>query len=423
MPVNPIVIDTTIQAYAEPTVTYGNILIIGRESGGSASDDEVKQCDSLNDVATYFGSTTDIYYAAVQAFNQGIARVWGIRVSQTAVAVESTPGAALHVLDNFPVSATPAPAIAGYTFEYTFGVPTDPGALKAMLNPLTGQIYINSAGPHNVAYSYTDWTAIEAIIAEEAIDIVCLAGAEGDAQWYGEVDSVLDICDTNKWILPMKSDPAADAADIVTDFGNYSSRNMLAVACKALGSNEDLNGALAGLIAQIEPWDKLMWKRINDITVSAYFTTSEVESTLEAGNVNAIILKQAAPRLSDGLTMAGGDYKYMDTTRTQYWLEEQIIDDLSLLMQNSRVPFTQTGIDIVQDTIEGTCDLAVANGALRSPWVDNTGQGRIGYTVQVPDFSDVADADRLDRILKNVYVTVWFAGHIQSITLNLAIQL
>jgi hypothetical protein len=43
------------------------------------------------------------------------------------------------------------------------------------------------------------------------------------------------------------------------------------------------------------------------------------------------------------------------------------------------------------------------------------------YVVEVPDFADVSDADRLGRILRNVFVTVYLRGHIQEIRLNLAI--
>lgn len=424
MPINPIIIDTTIQAYGVVGPTYGNILIIGRDAGGVAADDTVVQCNNLSEVATNFGDTTDIYYAAENIFSQGIFRVWAIRVSQTAVVAESVTEGSVDVLANYPVSGLPAPTLgSGDTVVYTFGVPTDPGAGFGMLNPLTGQIWINGAATDAINYSYTDWSAIEDVIEEEEIDIICLAEAEGDAQWYGEVDSVLDLCDTHKWILPIRSDPTAAAADIVTDFGNYSSRNMVAVASKALGANEDLNAAVAGMIAMVEPWNKIMWKRLQDITPTGYFTRDEVESTLEVGNVNVVIDKQAANRMSDGLTTAGGDYKYVDTTRTQYWLEENIINDLSLLIQNNQLPYTQTGITEVQSTIERTCESAVAVGAIRAPWVDGNGVGQVGYVVQVPSFNDIPDADRVNRILQNVYVTVYFAGHIQSITLNLAIQL
>lgn len=423
MPVDPIFIDTTIQAYGLQVPAWGNVLVVGRDAGGTASDGVVEECANLAAVATLFGATSDIYYAAELVFAQGARKLWAMRYDKTDVAAEAVVAGSVQVLTNFPVQGDPELAMAATTIEYTAGVPTDPGAGKAMLNPLTGQIWLSGAAPVNADYSYVDWTVLADAVDDFDLNIVIVAGVDSSEQWYGEVDSMLDIADAQFWIMPVKSEAAETAANVVTQFANYTSKNFVAVASKALGANEDLNGAVAGLLSITEPWDKLMWKMLRSITPSAYFTKTDVENVLEVGKVNAIIDKQNADRMSDGLTTAGGDYKFVDTTRTQYWLQDKIIYGLTQLVMDTRVPYTPTGIQIVKATIEKACQDAVLRGALREPWVDADGTRNTGYIVQVPEFSDVSAADRIDRVLKDVYVTVYFAGHIQSITLNLAIQL
>lgn len=416
MPVDIVTVDTSIQAAAIAPTQYNDVAVIGTEAGGTASDNEVKLLDNLSDVSTYFGGSGDIYAAATKIFAQGVRQIYCVRADKTAVVGETVTKGSVQILANFPVHGKDGVTIAATTIEYTTGVPTDPGASKAMVNTKTGQIWINGAGPASVDYNYMDWNSVFTALQDYSIDLVAFAEYTATEQNYGDLDAVQDLIDTNRYVTCFAAKKSDTPANVVTMMANYNSRNVMAIAHK---SDDDVGAAVVGRMAVVEPWDKMLWKEISGITTD-YYLKSEV-TTFETGKVNVVITRGGADRASDGLTTAGGDYKFIDITRTQYYLEGEITTNLGNLIQSTRVPYTVQGIQSVQTVIENACEAAVAVGALREDWVDTDGSIKRGFLVQVPEFSSIPAADRQARELKNVFVTAYLAGHIQTITINLAI--
>lgn len=430
MPVNPIVIDTSIEAVAIVEPSWGNLLILGRDTGGAAPDDTVEEFTDLASVGTRFGSTSDIYYAAKKAFEQNVYKLWCMRMSTTQVAAEVLTSGSAQVLANLPVTNRPLPVVAANTFEYTAGVPTDPGVNKIMLNTNTGAYWLNAgAGP--MQYDYIDWDVIEAAVSNADIseDIVVLANVDMMMDNFGDLTQFLAKADANNWVTVYMSEQpwsAQTAAEIVIEVARYSSRNVMPVGHKNDTANDDIAAAAAGLMSVTEPWDKMMWKKILQLTMAStdFHNTTEVETTLEGGNCNALINKQNGTRLSDGLTSVGGtDYKYVDISRFRYYLEAMLQLELSRTIANTKIPYSASGIDILKSVIEVVCQTLVNEGAIREPFMNDDNVYTIGYSVQMPRFADVSSADRNNRVLNGVYVTVYYRGHIQEISLNLAIQL
>jgi len=167
-----------------------------------------------------------------------------------------------------------------------------------------------------------------------------------------------------------------------------------------------------------------MWKGIKEMDEDNIeeFAKSDI-TDLETSKVNALFTRAGLPRASDGLTTVGGDYKYIDITRTQYFVEDLIKTMLSNLIQDEIVSYTPAGVAQVKSVIQSACEQCVLEGALRVPWTDDADVFHRGYAVEVPDFNDIPAADREARILKNVFITIWLRGHIQSINMNMEIQL
>ena len=439
MPVDPITVDTTILAAGEVQPSWGSVLLVGENEGGVLGVNTVTRYTNLADLATDFLNSSKVYKAAVNLIAQGVDYFYAVKINKTTVAVENTAAGAAHTLDFGPVKGGTV-AIAAFTIEYDYkGPPEDPGASKAQIGTEGTQIFINGAVAKDVAYDYyvmsTFITAVKDY--ERLVDIIYFCaytdgtGGNGGAgpQDWGILANIADIADTYAWIMPIcgRGDEVAatQLKDLKTDAKlSYTSRNIITIAHLDTNAADDVGAVLAGRIAVTEPWDKIMWKTLlglHDASISQ-FTKSQV-TAFEAASENALILKQSMWRPSDGLSMAGGSsaYKFIDVTRTRYYLEENIIWDLETLIANNPVPFDKSGIDTVKACIEQTLQNAVELGALKQPFMDN-GTFRKGFVVNMPDYDDITAGDKTARLLDNIYVTVYLTGHIESITINLAIS-
>jgi len=417
VPVQAINITTSAEIAAPAVASYGEICILGQDAGGTAADETLVTCNNLAEVATQFGSGTDIYNAAVEAFAQGVSSIKAIRAKTTSVVGEVVTEGSEQTLTGIPAGSrltgrvTPTAGAATFVgFKYDDPL-TVPGTGEFVVNSKTGKVFFEGASTDTINYTVVDWeSAIAKMIDDPTIDIVVLANSPANAAYYGDLDYVWsNYVDPYNVIFPIQTDPTESVADQVTGAGKYSSKNVVAVAHKDTGS--DVAGGVAGVISKTQPWDKLMWKSIARVSMASYFTPSEVDSTLEANKVNAIISKVGSDVLSDGLTTFGGDYKFVDITRTQYYIEGLIDSALTALIKNARVPYTPTGAASVQSAIASALDVAVGVGALS------------GYTVQMPDFDSIPQADKSARKLQNILVTAYLAGHIQTISLSLSLQL
>jgi len=435
MPVEPIVIDTSIVAVGESVELYGNILLVGENEGGTLAINTVKEYTNLADIATDFLISSKVYKAAVMIFNQGVKKLRAVKVAVTAVVGESITAGSAVAFAQSPVKGGTV-VIATYTVQYAWtDPPTDPGALKAEVGTSSSKIFINGAGSKSVNYSYYDTVALVNVIKdyEDDIDIIYFcswtdgAGNGGvSPQDWGITHKIVDWCDTYNWvtILPGRGDELKATQQTDLTQTTFSSKNVMTLAHLDVSTDDDVGAAMVGKMAAVVPWDKMMWKGIKEMDEEeiSEFAKSDV-TALETAKVNALFFRSGLPRTSDGLTSVGGDYKYIDITRTQYYIEKLIKTVLSDLIQNEIVSYTPAGISQVKSVIQSACEQAVLEGALRVPWTDDADVFQRGYAVEVPDFNDVPAADREDRILKNVFITIWLRGHIQSINMNMEIQL
>jgi hypothetical protein len=425
MPTDPVIVDTTIVAVGTKIPNYGTVLVVGRESGGTAAVNTPMLLSNLTDVATYFGGSTDTYNAAVNLFQQGVAEAYFVKATNTVVAAESVTKGSLQTLAHTVVAGNPIPVIAAHTFVFTDGTPTDPGAGKAMLNPRTGQIFINvgGGGSASIAYSYTDWTNLILAISQQSIALAMLAESPMTFQFYGDwytfINSYLDVYRIIG-VAAAGWTGAESVSTILAPITIYSTRHLVAVAHKDV--TNDVAASVIGVLSGIKPWDKLMWKNIDELDMTAYFSKSEV-ATLEAANVNAMINKSGLDRISDGLTRGVATlYEYVDIVRTRYYLESLIIEKLDYLIANTIIQYTAEGINLVKSTVESACQEAVDVGALRTP-IEVNGALSKGYVVEVPTYDSIPLADKEGRILRNVFVTARLPGHIQEIRLNLTLEI
>src|SRR4030067_1131163 len=117
MPVEPVIIDTTIEAVGEVTPSYGNVLLVGEDEAGVLAENVVTEYTNIDDVATDFGAASKVYRAAQMVFNQGVAKLWAVKVDVTSVAVEAIARGAAAPFANSPVKGGTV-VIAGVVVSY-----------------------------------------------------------------------------------------------------------------------------------------------------------------------------------------------------------------------------------------------------------------------------------------------------------------
>ena len=335
---------TTVSAAGRPP-TYGEIALIGVGGGGTQPDEKNRLCVDIGEVETYF----DTEPATGSDIAVAAAIIFGRGVRQ--------------------IRCTRAKSDSD----------TD---LKAAIDEME----------------------------DEAIDFLIYANKLLDSENATQFDAIRSRCDNNKWLHMIGA--SGTMATIQADFKNNitDSQNVVGIAAK---TNDDIAAAVAAEYSLKKPWEKMMWMGVSGVNISDYFSASDVE-LLEAGDadegippINVAIVKRETDVVSDGLTTEGGDYKYIDITRTRYWLEELIKDRLEGLLMSAEVPFDEAGLSQVESKIAEACDSLLEDGGITS------------YVIDIPLLSSISATDKSARVLNNVKITANLAGHIQRINILL----
>jgi hypothetical protein len=408
MPTDIVQIASSVEAAKVAVANWGDVAIVGFDSGGTADDNTVYTVQTLTEVGTLFGITSDIYAAATDLFAQGLGEASFIRASQASkvdtssssnyVETTYTPltGSLSVTADGSPITPT-----CDVTATIASVVPSG----QVWVNPLTNVVVANSGVSTVVAsYDYAEWSGLGDKLAQTDVDIISLADLELTECGAGDFDEMLTLCDANKWILTAAMGKAAPTATVTKIAAKFNSKNLFPVAHK---SDQDVGAAAAGVISQVEPWDKLLYKAPASVTTDLY-TNSEVDSILEPAKVNVLIDIGGSVVFSNGLALDGTDYKYIDITRTVYAVENEIDTRITNLIASMHVPYTEAGLSMIEDVIASGAQKYVDLGAL------------VNYVIQMPDFATIPAADKANRILNNVVVTMYLAGHIQEVSISMS---
>ena len=240
---------------------------------------------------------------------------------------------------------------------------------------------------------------------QKLIHGVCLAG-------YTETTllaKLKDFADANNVIFTATNAPGDTVDAITTAASALSSGNGFYLAHADSDTTEDVSAAALGVLMTLRPWNTTFWRYIN-VAVNEYFAPGDVP-TLEAAKVNVITNRvDRVNRISNALTLSGSP-KFIDVTRTKYYAVTAIQDSVaSLRLRMAKLPYTPAGLDYVRGAIAQALEGMVRSGALHS------------YTIAMPAFEDIPDADKANRVLQNVNINAALAGDIHTFDLNLTVS-
>lgn len=241
------------------------------------------------------------------------------------------------------------------------------------------------------------------------------AAVAAGAEWYETLLTSRDtrvIAEAAAWaetaypprILGVTS---AEAALLSTTYSPLSPYASLGSELKALlrhrtatwyhdVSSEDLAAAIAGRALPFTPGTSTRaLKRLVGVTAPA-LTDAQIVALMgtqtdpQSGqNVNAYFSHSNGIALTQRGMMASG--RFIDVTRAVDYLQNRIATAVfNLMVMNEKIPFTQSGLDLIGATVAGVLEGARAAGVLAQ---DEE------FQVSVPDIADISASDRTNRVL------------------------
>lgn len=217
------------------------------------------------------------------------------------------------------------------------------------------------------------------------------------------------FADANNVVFAVTNAPGDTVTAISNAASNLASGNGIYLAHADSTFTGDVAAAALGTLMTLRPWNTTFWRYIN-VAVTKYFAPGDVP-TLETAKVNVITNRvDGVNRISNALTLSGSP-KFIDIVRTKYYAVTAIQDSVaSLRLRMTKLPYTPAGLDYVRGAIAQALEGMVRSGALHS------------YAISLPPFEEIADADKANRVLKNVNIMAVLAGDIQTFDLNLTIS-
>jgi hypothetical protein len=143
----------------------------------------------------------------------------------------------------------------------------------------------------------------------------------------------------------------------------------------------------------------------------AGFTTTAI-TALHEGNVNTYVRKLGVLQTSEGKDTSG---TYLDVQRSIDWLQARIEENIMFVLLNNsgKIPYDDTGIAIITNTLQGVLKQAVSAGVIAK---DEAGNGI--FTVTAPKRADIPANDRANRYLPDVNFDATIAGAIHTVAIN-----
>lgn len=258
---------------------------------------------------------------------------------------------------------------------------------------------------------------VEDVTADPGVAADLAAIVLEDDDWYcllldsnseAEINAAATWTETQKKILlaQTRDDGGRDATitdDVISDQkDNSRGRTNITWHGESLGY---LPCAWAGGVLPYVP-GSIAWpyKTLANVTVDSL---TETEKSVIAAENGSYYVTVAGVNVTIGGKV--GDGEWLDVVRGLDWLESRIQENVfSALVNNNKIPYTDSGIAVIKGAIRQILQLGVTNGLLTADPAP---------TVTAPKAADVTTTDKSNRTL-TVTFTATLAGAINTLTIN-----
>ena len=141
--------------------------------------------------------------------------------------------------------------------------------------------------------------------------------------------------------------------------------------------------------------------------------TSAQKTTLT--NYNAtVLLRYANNNVTSGGKVAAGEW--IDVVRFRDWLKSEMqYSVFSVIKTNTKVPYTDEGIAMIEGAIEKVLVEGQTVGGIATTSYDDDGEEVPGYSISVPLASSMSETKRESRILTDIEWSARLAGAIHMV--------
>lgn len=178
--------------------------------------------------------------------------------------------------------------------------------------------------------------------------------------------------------------------------------------------NEYLDVAAAGnLLTTIAGSSTLMFK--TGLGVSGSSVNANGQAFVLGKNVNIQSLIGGVTIIRNG-TVSSTQTQFADVIRFVDWLTNEIETNVyALLVSAAKIPYTDTGVNILIGGVKLSLDQGVTNGGIATT-TDDSGNLVPSYTISAPRVATIPVSQRANRISPDISFTATLAGAIQSVT-------
>lgn len=244
-----------------------------------------------------------------------------------------------------------------------------------------------------------------------------LAVVDCEESEYSEVASYIETTEKIFAFAPESMENPLDTSEYLRTIAIYpevsTSSNVISPA-----NNSFIHIAWMIKCFNYEPGQETWaYKSLNGITASE-LTTSEI-NILEARNINYYITCASKNITLTGKTIGG---EWIDVIRFRDWLKNELqLAIFNLFIKNSKVPYTNAGINLVENAMDKVLKSGQAQGGIADTSYDEDENEVPGYFITVPNATSLSEEQRASRILKGCKFEARLAGaiHIVKISGNL----
>lgn len=268
--------------------------------------------------------------------------------------------------------------------------------------------------PKTIAVFGKDLTASSTKPADLTTALNTLITSEND--WYR-------IClddQTEALITAVSTWTESNKKMFYTQFSNttfttdFTAKDRTVLAYKA--DSDRLDIAMLGEAVTRVP-GSFGWKYRNLIGVTADHIDTTTQATILGKNMNMYLTKfkqnqQATDCMNSGLVASG---KHIDQIESRDWVQNRITQEIAkLLINTEKVPYDDTGIQLVVKAIQNALDDATANSIIAK----KNGSSAGDYSITYPKVADISTTYKTQRKLVGISFQYVELPSIETVTVT-----
>ena len=256
-------------------------------------------------------------------------------------------------------------------------------------------------------------TTLDRALAMDGWYVVCPAGIEST-----EYEKIAEWTEAQTKLFAFTSldiDPGFQVKEFYRTFWMFGKENTAQLVDEVPMANHYMHVAWAARTlhydAGSETW---AFKTMAGVNPSNLTTQEEKSIEDNGGNFYTSVANKNITR--PGKVMAG---EWIDTIRFRDWLQNDMQKRIyNLFIVNPKIPYTNAGISLIENQMIASLKAGQAIGGVAGTEYDIDGNEVRGFSVKVPNASELTEAQRASRVLTGCKFTARLAGAIHAVDIQ-----